>query len=129
DNTVLKSVPNVASIPDATKSGMLGDAYFLRALSYSVLVKFWGAVPTPTLPVAIASDAEQYTRTPVGDVYTLILADLDKAAQRIPASQTNTRRATRTAVTALRSRVLFYKAFAANAAAPNATDLQGALDA
>ncbi|AHG93612.1 RagB/SusD domain-containing protein (plasmid) [Gemmatirosa kalamazoonensis] len=129
DNVVLATVPKIASIPDATKSQLQGEAYFLRALSYSVLVKFWGAVPTPTTPVASASEAEQYTRTPVAQVYALILSDLDKAAQLIPASNTNTRRATRTAVTALRSRVLFYRAFAGTPSAPNATDLQGALDA
>ncbi len=128
DNVVIQRVPQVADIPAATRDAMLGAAYFMRALSYHNLVKFWGAVPTPTTPVTVAADAEAYTRTPVADVYTLILADLDKAAQLLPATATDTRRATRTAVTALRARVLFYKgSLAGNASA--AADLQGALDA
>jgi starch-binding outer membrane protein, SusD/RagB family len=128
-NVVIQRVPLLEGIPDATKNAMLGQAYFVRALSYHNLVKFWGAVPTPTEPVVSASDAAQYTRTPVAQVYTLILSDLDKAATLIPTTATDTRRATRTAVTAIRSRVLFYKAFSASATAPNAADLQGALDA
>jgi hypothetical protein len=128
DNLVIQKVPGITAIADATRNQMLGDAHFLRALSYHNLVKFWGAVPTPTVPVTVASDAESYTRTPVPEVYTLILSDLDKAATLIPASATDTRRATRTAVTALRARVLFYRASVAgntNAAA----DYQAALDA
>jgi hypothetical protein len=121
-------VPLVADLADASKNAMLGDAYFLRGLTYHNLVKFWGAVPTPTAPVASAADAAAYTRTPVDGVYAQILSDLDKAATLLPATATDTRRATRTAVMAIRARVLFYKGSqATNASA--ATDLQAALDA
>lgn len=128
DNVIIARVPQIASIPKATQDAMLGDAYFLRALTFHNLVKFWGAVPTPTAPVATASDAEAYARTPVDQVYTQILADLDKAATLIPASATDTRRATRTAVAAIRARVLLYRASLAGSATATA-DLQGALDA
>ena len=128
-NVVITRVPQVPGLTDAQKNQMLGEAYFLRALTFHNLVKFWGAVPTPTAPVSSAADAAAYTRTPVAQVYTLILADLDKAATLIPTSDTNTRRATRTAVAAIRARVLFYKAFTASTTAPNASDLQSALDA
>jgi hypothetical protein len=128
-NVVITRVPQVSGLTDAQKNQILGEAYFLRALTFHNLVKFWGAVPTPTAPVTTAADAAGYTRTPVAQVYTLILSDLDKAATLIPASNTNTRRATRTAVAAIRARVLLYRAFSASTASPAAADLQGALDA
>jgi hypothetical protein len=126
DNTILTTVPTIASIPDATKNEVLGEAYLLRALSYHNLVKFWGDVPMPLAPVTVASDAASYTRTPQLQVYTQILADLAKAATLITNS-TDTRHATKQAVNAIRARVLFYRASlpGANAAA----DYQGALDA
>lgn len=127
DNVVIKAVPGITAIPEATRNSLVGQAHFLRALSYHNLVKFWGAVPTPTAPVTTANDAAQYTRTPVLDVYTLILDDLAKAETLIPANATDTRRATRTAVRALRARVLFYRAGVTGANA--AADYQAALDA
>jgi starch-binding outer membrane protein, SusD/RagB family len=126
-NVVLKRVPEVAGIPDSTRNRVTGEAHFIRALTYHNLVKYWGAVPMPLEPVSAPTDAQVYTRTPVDQVYTQILADLDRAQALIPASATNTRYATLNAVRALRARVLLYRAGlqGANAAA----DYQGALDA
>lgn len=109
DNTVLLHVPNVTNISDAARDEIMGQAYFLRALSYSNLVKYWGAVPMPTVPVTKPSDASEYTRTPVADAYAQILSDLDKAATLVK-NTSDTRRATVTAVQALRARVLLYRA-------------------
>jgi tetratricopeptide (TPR) repeat protein len=126
DNVILTRVPEVTAIDDATKNKVMGEAYFLRALSYHNLVKFWGAVPMPLAPVQSADDASKYTRTPVLDVYTQILSDLDKAATMI-SNTSNTRHATKTAVDAIRARVLFYRASVPGASA--AADYQAALDA
>lgn len=126
DNVILTRVPEVTSIDDATRDEVMGEAYFLRALGYSNLVKFWGAVPMPLAPVQSADDASKYTRTPVLDVYTQILSDLDAAASRIK-NESNTRRATPMAVEAIRARVLFYRASVAGA--NSAADYQAALDA
>ena len=128
DNVIIQRIPTIANIPEATKNEMLGTAHFLRALSYHNLVKFWGGVPTPTVPVKTPADAEAYTRSSVDEVYALILSDLDKAATLIPAAATDTRRATRTAVMAVRARVLFYKA-GLPGNANSAADYQGALAA
>jgi starch-binding outer membrane protein, SusD/RagB family len=127
DNVILSRVPTLTGVPDATKNPILGEAYFLRALSYHNLVKFWGDVPMPLVPVAVAADAQAYTRTPRLQVYGQIVSDLDKAITLIT-NTTNTRRATVVAARALRARVLFYRAGVAgntNAAA----DYQAALDA
>ena len=126
DNVILTRVPEVASIDADTRDEILGEAYFLRALGYSNLVKFWGAVPMPLAPVQSADDAASYTRVPVLDVYTQILSDLDAAASRIQ-NESDTRRATAMAVEAIRARVLFYRASVPGANA--AADYQAALNA
>jgi hypothetical protein len=127
DNVILDRVANVAGIPDATRNSVNGQAYFLRALGYHNLVKFWGAVPTPLVPVTSPADATTYTRTPVDQVYAQILSDLDKAATLIT-NTTNTRAVTVNAIRAIRSRVLFYRASIAGNPNP-AADYQAALDA
>jgi len=124
DNVIIERVPQITSIPSATRDEILGQAYFLRALSYHNLVKYWGGVPMPLKPVVNASDATTYSRAPVADVYTQILSDLDKAGQFVKATS-DTRRATVNAVNALRARVLFYRGTINN----SATDFAAALTA
>ena len=125
DNVVITSTTPLTNIPTATKNEILGEAYFLRALSFHNLVKHWGAIPLPLKPVAVASDAAAYTRAPVSEVYDQILKDLDSASKLIT-NTTNTRIASVNAVKAIRARVLFYRA---GTGSGSATDLQAALDA
>ena len=125
DNTVIERTSRLTNLPDAAKNEILGEAYLLRALSFHNLVKYWGAVPTPLVPVTLATDAEKYTRTPVDQVYVRILADLDSAAKLI-SNSSNTRIGSLSAVKAIRSRVLFYRASLPGMAA--SADLQAALD-
>lgn len=115
-NMVLAKVPAIPDLSTDEKNEILGEAYFLRALSYHNLVKFWGAVPVILDPVTTAADAAKYQRLPVDQVYTQILSDLDKAGQLITNTD-NTRQANVMAVHAIRARVLLYKG-----------DDQGALD-
>lgn len=109
DNVVLQRVPQLTGVPAATANEIMGQAYFLRALSYHNLVKFWGDIPMPLAPVVSASDAGKYTRATVAQVYTQIVSDLDNAAKLIT-NTSNTRLATVRAVSALRARVAFYRA-------------------
>ena len=115
-NMVLAKVPGVPDLSTEEKNEILGEAYFVRALSYHNLVKFWGALPMPLEPITNANDATKYQRVPVDQVYTQILNDLNQAGQLITNTD-NTRQATVMAVHAIRARVLLYKG-----------DYQGALD-
>jgi len=115
-NLILDKVPNVTGLSTTEKNAILGEAHFIRALSYHNLVKLWGAVPMPLAPITDASQAASFTRTAAADVYTQILTDLTAAAQGIT-NTSNTRQATVAAVHAIRARVLLYKG-----------DYQGALD-
>ncbi|MFL5614423.1 MAG: RagB/SusD family nutrient uptake outer membrane protein [Gemmatimonadaceae bacterium] len=108
-NTVLAKVPSIPDLSTADKNEILGEAYFLRALSYHNLVKLWGPVPMPLAPITLASDASKFPRVPVAQVYTQILADLAQAGQLIT-NTTDTRRATVMAVHAIRARVYLYQA-------------------
>lgn len=126
DNVILSRVPDASAVPADTKSEVMGEAYLLRALSYHNLVKLWGDVPMPLVPVKTADEASTYTRTPRLQVYTQILSDLAKAAPLIT-NTLNTRRGTPMAIAALRARVLFYRAGVTGATA--SADYQAALDA
>jgi starch-binding outer membrane protein, SusD/RagB family len=108
-NVLIDRVPKVASISPAVRDSILGQAYFMRALDFHNLVKFWAGVPMPLVPVVDPSEASAYTRATVPEMYTQILADLDKA-QTLVVPSTNTRTVTPMAIRAIRARVLFYKA-------------------
>jgi len=127
DNVILQRAPQVAAITEAVRSDVMGQAYFLRALGFHNLVKFWGGVPTPTAPINTPADARAYTRTAVSGVYTQILKDLDSATTLIR-NTSNLRYATSIAARALRARVLFYRAGLPGNAGATA-DYQAALDA
>ncbi|HKW09337.1 MAG TPA: RagB/SusD family nutrient uptake outer membrane protein, partial [Gemmatimonadaceae bacterium] len=115
-NMILAKVPGLPDLSTEEKNEILGEAYFLRALSYHNLVKNWGAVPMPLQPILVVNDQTKYPRVAATQVYTQILADLAQAGQLITNTD-NTRQATTLAVHAIRSRVLFYNG-----------DYQGALD-
>ena len=127
DNVILQRTPTVASIPQATREDIMGQAYFLRALGYHNLVKYWGGVPLALKPVASPAEAQAYTRATALETYAQILKDLDSAAALIK-NTTNTRYATPTAARALRARVLLYRAGVSGNPSSQA-DYQAALDA
>ena len=106
-NQLIARVPSVPGMDQADKDDVMGQALFIRALGYHDLVKVWGGVPMPLTPPASISEAAQIQRTPEAQVYTQILADLAQAETMI--TNTDTRKATAAAVTALRSRVYLYQ--------------------
>ncbi len=126
DNVIINKVPTVALVTDPVRSDVMGQAYFLRALGFHNLVKYWGGVPIPTKPIDSPADAQAYSRATVAEVYSQVLKDLDSATALIK-NTTNTRYATPTAARALRARVLFYRAGLPGNAA-SAADYQAALD-
>jgi len=106
-NVLIQRLPDV-EMSDAVRDQMLGEAYFIRALSYHNLVKHWGGVPLRLEPPADPEEAAQITRATVDEVYAQIHADLDMAASLLT-NETNPRSASLGAVEALRSRVYLYQ--------------------
>lgn len=113
-NLVLDKVPQIED-PRIDAGGrrrqILGEASFLRAYHYYQLVKMWGDVPLITKPVSSTAPSEVHVeRSPVAQVYTQIVADLEYAAANLPATfgsdaTVNKARATRGAAHAMLAKV------------------------
>ena len=88
-NTVLEQIKkNGSYVNSATLQARLeAEAHFLRAFFYFDLVRYYGKVPIIDHTV-IASEANTIPRSPVAEVYKLIIADLQAAISGLPASYT-----------------------------------------
>jgi len=106
-NEILDKVGALGNIDADTKAEMMGEAYFVRALMYHDLVKFFGDVPIQLHATTDPHAGASITRSPVSAVYDLILKDLDSAQAGISDDESTTT-ASAGAVRALRTRVLFY---------------------
>ncbi|SEP39977.1 RagB/SusD family nutrient uptake outer membrane protein [Mucilaginibacter sp. OK283] len=79
-NGLIDNAP--AGLDDATKASLIGEAKFLRANYYFILVQFWGDV---TLNKSFqATPTTSATRAPMADVYTFIIQDLKDAIAALP---------------------------------------------
>jgi len=81
-NIVIKNVPNM-NISESVKNRVLGEAYFLRANYYFILVRFFGDVPLVLEPIDPAGDLRPF-RTAKADVYAQIIADLTTSIELLP---------------------------------------------
>jgi len=79
---VLKNVPDM-QIDGDLKNRMLGEAHFLRAHYFFILVRLFGGVPMPTEPLTSDSNLKM-PRASVEDVYELIMKDLNQAIALLP---------------------------------------------
>jgi hypothetical protein len=71
-NLVIANVPNGTGLTEQDKVSALAEAKYLRSLTYFALVRNWGAVPLRTEANMTVADVP---RSPVKDVYALILQD------------------------------------------------------
>ncbi|MDR1162152.1 MAG: RagB/SusD family nutrient uptake outer membrane protein [Tannerellaceae bacterium] len=72
------------TIDQTVLNSRLGQAYFLRALNYFMLVRIWGRLPLVT---AVEIDYAS-PRASVEDIYELILSDALKAEEMLPLNHT-----------------------------------------
>jgi hypothetical protein len=84
-NIILQKVPGMA-INETIKNRVLGEAYFLRAQYYFILVRFFGDVPLVLTPVEPGDDLRPF-RTPKSEVYTRIISDFTKAIELLPSRE------------------------------------------
>ncbi|MEO6720214.1 MAG: RagB/SusD family nutrient uptake outer membrane protein, partial [Ferruginibacter sp.] len=82
-NTVLDKLDPALVPDDITRDRMEGEAKFFRAFFYFDLVRFVGKVPIFD-HVASPDEALGIPRSPVADVYKLIIADLKSAISKLP---------------------------------------------
>jgi starch-binding outer membrane protein, SusD/RagB family len=107
-NIVIQNVPGI-TMAAALKARVIGEAKFIRALSYFGLVTMFGDVPLVTTQITSASLAG-LPRTPKAQVYQLIETDLQQAAASLPSSYSgaDVGRATSGAALALLAKVYLY---------------------
>src|SRR6185312_564729 len=101
-NLVIQKAPDVKD-NTALRDVTVGEAEFLRAWAYFELASMWGDVPIYTEPVTTAAGYK--AKSPVADVYTLIISDLTDAISKLPATQSQLGRATKGAAYALLGKV------------------------
>jgi hypothetical protein len=87
-NNIINNYTSVKDGNEATIKVIVGEAYFLRALCYYWLTRFWGAIPIIPSEKYSAEYLTIKKSTPA-EVYKLIEADLAKAEELVP----NTKRA------------------------------------
>ncbi len=113
----IDEIPFEGENGEERKNIMIGEARFLRAMYYYLLVEVYGDVPL-FITVPTAQDADAY-RAPVSEVVELMKEDLLFAVDHLPVpGQEQTGRATKGAALALRMKIgLFEKDWAAAATA------------
>lgn len=83
-NLVIKNAPNGSSISKTDIDINVAEAKFLRAFAYFQLVRNWGSIPLRTEENMTTIDL---AKSPVPDVYDLILSDLNFAENNLPEIQ------------------------------------------
>lgn len=85
-NDAIKAGELIEVEDEAVKNEVIARARFSRAFAYFHLVRQFGAIPYLD-DTTLLSDAALAERTPVADVYTNIVADLEYAKQWLPNTQ------------------------------------------
>lgn len=109
-NQVIDKLPGVtdATFAEADKNALLGEAYFIRALSYFDLARTWGGVQLVLKATVSISDTKGLKRSTLAETYAQVLKDLQQAESLLPET-TNRYRATRKTVWALLARFYLYQ--------------------
>jgi hypothetical protein len=88
-NICIEGLQRSTGVTAEVKKQLLGEVQFVRALCYYYLVNLYGDVP-----LVLGTNAEVNAllpRTPTGQVYVQIIADLEAARDALAGSQLNTR--------------------------------------
>ena len=86
-NVVMDRAPQVTDplLTEERRMQIIGEAHFLRAWNYYVLVNKWGGVPLILEPVNSAdTESTNIPRSSVEEVYAQIQTDLDVAIANLP---------------------------------------------
>tara|TARA_R110002050_G_scaffold286121_2_gene436281 strand:- start:4761 stop:6251 length:1491 start_codon:yes stop_codon:yes gene_type:complete len=86
-NTVLEALNADVVADNTTRNRIEGESKFLRAFFFFDLVKTFGKVPLMDR-VYSPSETLEIGRSPVGDIYDFIIADLQSAISLLPTSYT-----------------------------------------
>lgn len=109
-NFVIKNAPVVEdpSLTNASRNQILGEALFIRALSYFDLSRLWGGVPLVSEPTLASTDNLTVPKSTAAEVLNFVYNDLAHADTLLPAT-TVRNKITRKTVWALRARLHLYR--------------------
>jgi hypothetical protein len=116
-NNAIYGLNQSQTLTPSLKDQLLGEAKFVRALTYFYLVNLFGDVPMPLTPDADYATNATLPRTPVADVWKQIITDLKEAQAQLPATYAGTfkARANKYAASTLLARAYLYTKDWANA--------------
>jgi hypothetical protein len=108
---VIAYVPTVTdpTLSTAEKDRILGEAYFIRALSYFDLARGWGGVQLQLEPTNDLNSLKGVKRSTLDQTYDQVLADLIKAETLLTEDATTRNRAQKSTVFAMRARLHLYR--------------------
>ena len=99
----------VTTAPDeALKARLKGEAYFIRAYEYSMLLMNYGGVVLMDKPNTLTQDYQTMTRSTIEQTKDFILADIASAITNLTGQTIDQGRATPAAAAALKARVLLF---------------------
>ena len=109
-NALLENIDK-PEMNETSRASIRGQAKFLRAYYYFVLVQNYGDVPLRTKTTASVSDVN-YARNPSGEVYDFIIKEMEESATMVPdiISYNFAGRITQSTVWGILARVCLYKA-------------------
>jgi hypothetical protein len=84
-NYFLDNVDKISTTNPTLINQYKGQAFALRAYQYIKLAALFGDIPLVTKPVGI-DEASRLSRTPVSEIWKFVDAELEKAANLLPAS-------------------------------------------
>jgi len=107
-NAIIERGPTVTDAPEATRNMRIGEAKFLRAHHYFILVQTYGPIHL-SLQETTGVQTES-SRSDIKEVYKVIVTDLEDAITKLPATTGSYGRATKAAAEHLLARVLLTRA-------------------
>lgn len=108
-NLIFEKIDEIPNYDQTDKEQVLGQAYFFRGYEYFDLIRSFGDVPYVDKTLSLADQAN-ITRAPRAEVYTKMMADLDKAIAFLPVEwpAANYGRITKGAARAFKARAALY---------------------
>jgi hypothetical protein len=95
-NRCIRSIPTIPTsgfsspdIAEASKSALIGEAYFLRAFAYFYMARVWGGVPIAEEAVSKIGESVNLARSTEAEVLAYAKADVNKAIDMLSWGFTN----------------------------------------
>jgi hypothetical protein len=110
-NLLMETIPTL-SFTEEEKQVLMSEAHFLRAFTYFALAKRYGGVPLITSTQSYEGDVEslKVPRSTEKVTWDFVLEECDRAIEHLPPGNGSSRRATKWAAYALKSRVALHAA-------------------